>query len=119
MLSWTAYAAEGGLLFGAARDVTEHKKMEEDLRNSEEKWRSITESSPDHIMLIDLDAKILYINRTVPDLTIDEVIGRSQYDFVPQEWQKDTAACYKRVIETGKPSSYSCKRTSRGSWSFI
>ena len=50
------------------KDITEYKKAQQHLIESEEKWRSITKYTPDHILMMDKDAKILFINYTVPDL---------------------------------------------------
>jgi PAS domain S-box-containing protein len=93
-------------VLGIFWDITEHKKAEEALRNSEEIWRSLAESSPDHIMLLDLKGNILYINRTVPDLKREQVIGTSHFDYIPPEWHRVAKDCFKRVIETGKTDHY-------------
>ncbi len=69
-------------------------------------WQAIIDSSPDHIILLDRDANILFINHTVPDLTKDEVIGKSIYDYTPPEFQQVAADCIKRVLETGEPDFY-------------
>jgi PAS domain S-box-containing protein len=87
-------------------DTTERKKMEITLRENEEKWRCLAQNSPDHITLLDRDAKILYINHTVPELTTEEVLGKSIYDYVPSESRKVVADCCQNVLETSKPSSY-------------
>ena len=44
-----------------------YKEEEEKLHLREEKWRSLIENSPDHVMLLDLDYTIQFINHTVPD----------------------------------------------------
>ena len=77
------------------------------LEESEARWRSLVESSPDHIMLLDRDANIMFTNRTVPDLTKEEVIGRSVYDFTLPEFRGAAAGSIERALETGKPGAYS------------
>lgn len=88
------------------KEIIARQRFEKALQKSEEKWRSITENSPDHIMLIDQARKILFINHTVPDLTQEEIIGKSIYDYIPSAFQKDAADCYKQVFATSKPSVY-------------
>jgi len=59
----TPYAGSNGepLLIRAIEDVTERRKMEEALRQSEEMFRLIGEKSTDAVILI-VDEKILYVN---------------------------------------------------------
>ncbi len=84
----------------------ERRRAEEALRESEENLRSITRHSPDHIMLLDLDGTVRFINFTVPDLTREQVIGKSVYDFLPPASQKIAADCFAGVVATGEPGSY-------------
>ncbi len=83
------------------------EKRTKKLRESEEKWRALSENSPAHIMLLDNEHKILSINRTVPDLSKEEVIGASVYTFVPQEFHQIARNSFNSVWETGKPVTYS------------
>ncbi|MGC9516865.1 MAG: PAS domain S-box protein [Methanomicrobiales archaeon] len=50
-----------GVIFSLT-DITDLKKAEIDLRNSKEKYRTLFASSPDYIIVIDLDGQILAIN---------------------------------------------------------
>ncbi|MCL6579023.1 MAG: PAS domain S-box protein [Candidatus Bathyarchaeota archaeon] len=62
------------------RNVTERKKMEERLRESEERLRSLIEYAPDAIYINDLNGKILEGNRQAEILTgyeKEELIGKS------------------------------------------
>ncbi len=39
------------------RDITERKKIEQELKDSEQKWRALSENSPAHVMLLDREYK--------------------------------------------------------------
>ncbi len=67
---------------------------------------SIAENSPDNIMLLDVHGRIQYINRTVPDLTREEVLGRAVFEFVGAEFHEGIKRCFARVLDTKKPSRY-------------
>lgn len=62
------------------RDITERKKMEEKLRESEERLSSLIEYAPDAIYINDLNGKILEGNKQAEILTgykKEELIGKS------------------------------------------
>lgn len=63
------------------QNITERKQAEQALRESEARWRSLTEHSPDQIMMLDTDATILYMNRPIPGQHRDTVIGTSFYSY--------------------------------------
>jgi PAS domain S-box-containing protein len=84
----------------------ERKEAENLLKESESKWRAIAENSPAHVMLLNKELEIQFINRTVPDLSKEEVIGKSIMDFTPSTYQKVSAGCCKRVLQTGKSEKY-------------
>jgi PAS domain S-box-containing protein len=66
------------------------RQAEEALRESEERYRTLVEISPDGIVLLDLSGKILMINQQMLKLyggDGEELIGRCAFDFLPSEEQ--------------------------------
>jgi len=89
------------------QDITERKAADSLLRESEEKWRSLTENSPDHILMVDHEGIILFINRTVPDLTTEDVIGKSIFEFVSENEVPAMKETFSEVMRTGNQGTYS------------
>jgi PAS domain S-box-containing protein len=69
-------------------------------------FRSIAESSPDSIMLLDREGRIEFINRTARGLTVASVIGTLVYQYVPADQHAAMRACFERVADTGAPGTY-------------
>jgi PAS domain S-box-containing protein len=98
---------EVGTLYAAFNEMLEQvKRREVALQQSEEKWRSLTQYSPDHIIMLDQQGRVQFINHTVPELGIDDVIGRPIYDFVPPQFRQKMAAVHEQVFRTGEPAIY-------------
>lgn len=93
------------------RDITERKQAEEALCNSEAHWRSLVENAPNIIMSVDSDGTIWSINRIVPGLTSEQVIGSKIYDFIDPEFHNAVRQTTKRVLQTGNPGTYEVQGT--------
>jgi PAS domain S-box-containing protein len=68
------------VVLGIARDITERKRVEETLQESEERYRTIFESVNDAIIRLSKSGKIIDINDRVTDIfgyTRDDVIGKN------------------------------------------
>ena len=72
----------------------------------DEIFNSLMAHTADNIMLLDQDGLIRYINETVPDLTVDQVIGTSVYNYVPEDQHGIMLSCFERVANSHKPDSY-------------
>jgi PAS domain S-box-containing protein len=76
---------EAEYLLGISEDITERKRMEEELRDSEERYRRIIEASSDALLLRSKDT-IIYANPVALKMLranhSDDLIGKQYLDFV-------------------------------------
>jgi PAS domain S-box-containing protein len=74
------------LLQAMVRDVTESKQMEERVRNSEEYYRTLVETSPDAIFIVDRNGRLTFASQTAFEIfdapTDVNVVGTSILDWV-------------------------------------
>ncbi len=87
-------------------DITERREAERALHESEANWRSLTETSPDHILMLDTELKIRFANFASPGLTVDDLIGMPLYTLVDEQAQSEVRATLETALETGTPARY-------------
>jgi PAS domain S-box-containing protein len=87
-------------------DISNRKKMEEELREKEKKWTSLTENTNDVIMIVDNKGELQYINKTIPPYTPKATVGKSAYEYVPKEQHDIMRNSLTNVFKTGKPETY-------------
>ena len=91
-------------------DVTDRRRIEESLRDSEEKYRTVVEKANEGITIIQ-DGRILYANPKVADdilgIPLEEILGRSFGDFLHPEDKEIVADRHKRRMDGENiPDSY-------------
>src|SRR5258706_4962863 len=99
--------AKGGLLYyeGTVEDITQRRQVEEGLRTSEALYQSLVETIPQNIFRKNLEERFTFANQQfckVLGKTLDEIIGRTDFDFFPKELAEKYQHDDRRVLETGK-----------------
>ncbi len=87
--------AEGRVTFSVIRDISERKRMEEALRQSEQQLRALFEFSPDAIIASDQEGQITQANARVESFfgyTRAELLGQSIDVLVPERFRRSHPA---------------------------
>jgi PAS domain S-box-containing protein len=74
-------------IMGMARDITERKRWEEMLRESEERFRSIVEHSHEGILIVDEAHRLTYVNDE-----LCRISGYSREEIIGQDFRKSLDA---------------------------
>lgn len=90
---------------GILRDITERKRKEEALRQSEERLRKLVEMAPDAVVVVDFEGKIVAWNpgaRDVFGYEEHEAIGANVTTLMPERYRKKHEAGMKRLRDLGE-----------------
>jgi len=91
-------------VFILVEDITDRKRAEESLRESETHYRTVFETAPNLFVLLDASAVIIDCNPRIEGILgyqKSEVIGRPVTDFVVPEYRRKVIALHKKVLTTG------------------
>jgi PAS domain S-box-containing protein len=88
-------------LLSVGIDITERKLAEEALRVSEEKFRAIALSTPDHILIQDAGLRYTTVINPLLDLSENDMVGKTDYDLFPVRDADDLTRIKRKVIESG------------------
>lgn len=93
---------------GTARDITDRKKAEDELKRSEERYRNILESIDEGIYEVDLSGNFTFINDAMAKIfgyPKEELMGMNNRQYADQENAKKLFQVFNQVYRTGEPST--------------
>jgi PAS domain S-box-containing protein len=86
-------------------DITERKRNEEKLRESESKYRDLVETAHDLIWAVDTQGQITFINQASKKIygyEPEELIGRAYLDFLPPEDRVRQLEIFRETLASGE-----------------
>ena len=92
-------------ILGIGEDITERKKMDESLRESEEKYRTILESIEEGYFEADLTGNFTFLNDAlckISGYTRDELLGMNNRQYTAPKTAKKMYQIFNQVYRTGK-----------------
>jgi len=87
-----------------ARDVTEQRRVEQALRESENRYRTVVESAGEAISVVDSRGVFLFLNKTAAQslgARPAELVGKTMWDLFPRPLADRQVAAVREVIEMG------------------
>ncbi len=98
------------LIFCVCRDITERKTMEEELRRSESRIRTVVNSMPQGLMVTDKNGKIVQVNKPALDLygcrSEEEIIGKNGLDFAFKQDHELIIREIREAVNEGKTTTF-------------
>ena len=101
---------------GMIEDITERKRAEENLQNSERTLRTLMDASPESILLLDTGGIVLFANETAAQrigATVDKILGSKPGDRLPPELAVQRMEHLQEVVRTGKAVRFEDERAGR------
>ena len=110
-------------LVGVGIDITEQRKLDEALRQSEAELRALFDSMRDVILVLDKDGRFLKVlskDDSILYKPASEVIGRTSYEISPKEQADFFLSVIRKTLESGEAQSaeYDIKIGDDKKWRF-
>ncbi|MHB9074757.1 MAG: PAS domain S-box protein [Desulfobaccales bacterium] len=94
--------------FAMFNDITRRKQAEEDLRQNENKYRALVETSFDWIWEVDAQSRYTFVSVKAIDIlgyTPEEMLGRTPFDFMPEDEAVRIHEAFAAIVAVKQPFS--------------
>ena len=93
-------------IVGIIRDVSEHKRLEQNLLKAAFEWRRTFDSITDFVSLLDRESRILRVNRAMADalgMRPQDVVGKRCHELMHATAIPWPSCPFQRLLKDGKP----------------
>jgi PAS domain S-box-containing protein len=109
-VSWSSIpSVDEGVIISVARDITQRKMYEEELKASKEEIFKTLESIQDAFYAVDENWNVTYWNKEAERLLLrnkDEMMGANLWEEFPEAKNLEFYSQYRKVMETQTPSNF-------------
>ncbi len=98
-----------------SRELAERRRAEAILRKSEERYRSLLESSPDPVVVYDMDGRANYVNPAFEQtfgMSRRDLLGK-KIDFVPENAWPETEKAIEMMLAGDKIQNFETRRRTK------
>jgi PAS domain S-box-containing protein len=88
------------------QEIRNRQRIENALRESESRWRSLVENAPSFVLMIDREGQILFSHRTLPSFSQETTTGKNLHDYIIPEYQPVQKIAVEQVFRTGEPATF-------------
>ncbi len=104
------------------QELDSRRRVERELQESEAVYHSLVENLPVSLIRKDMEGRLVFANRPVCEeygQSLDELIGKTDFDFFPDELARKYRADDRRVIESREVfEDIEAHRTPEGQWQY-
>ena len=90
---------------GIIRDITERKRAEEAIRESQEMYKTLVNTSPDAVTMTDLEGIITYLSPRTLELygyeSAEELLGKTAFDIIAPEDHEKAKTNFEKTLKNG------------------
>ncbi|HEY5497214.1 MAG TPA: PAS domain-containing protein [Syntrophales bacterium] len=100
------------VIFLLTINIIQRRRSSEVIRRSEERFKVIASSTPDHLIVQDKDLRYSFMMNPQLGLTEQDMIGKTDYDFLSKEDADKLTEIKRQVLKTGSPAHVEVPLTS-------